>query len=459
MKLANKYELFDPVTTGKVETFVARDLASGERVLVYIFEGGPPPSDPPTSQWALEAFAGMAPVPPGEVIDVGRYTGTAFAYLVTKVPEAEELQKWIAAYESFSQNAPEIQMTPSVSATSSPVSGSVTHPVSPESGLGTAAFFPPSKATDTGSGSPRPRDTQSVPAPVAVPDRIPTRPRESFTGVFQSAGIPVEPGSASVRGNEGKAGEFTSFFRGPFTGQASADTPNLTPRSPEPDSHAGEFTQIFGGGRGDPEEAPAEPSLQNAGLNEPGGFTQLFASPVSAQSSPTYEPPTFPKEEKPVSTENPFVFDKPTWEPQIPAPPQMPVPPRSPFESMPVGIPPLPAGGPSEYTMIVSGGMRSSAPPDEPPIAGGTNPPGASSAGFAMPHAPMFPPVPAPGMPAAPHMPSRPAAPQMPGFAAPAMPKAPEAPKPPVSYLPLILILTVLFFFAVLLVLYFALKH
>jgi hypothetical protein len=52
----------------------------------------------------------------------------------------------------------------------------------------------------------------------------------------------------------------------------------------------------------------------------------------------------------------------------------------------------------------------------------------------------------------------------MPAIAAPAPPKLPKAPKvevpaPPVSYWPLILTLTVLFFVAVLLVLYFVLKH
>lgn len=63
-------------------------------------------------------------------------------------------------------------------------------------------------------------------------------------------------------------------------------------------------------------------------------------------------------------------------------------------------------------------------------------------------------------------MPSLPAIapPPLPAIAAPALPKMPKAPKveipaPPVSYWPLILTLTVLFFVAVLMVLYFVLKH
>jgi hypothetical protein len=56
------------------------------------------------------------------------------------------------------------------------------------------------------------------------------------------------------------------------------------------------------------------------------------------------------------------------------------------------------------------------------------------------------------------------APPPIPAISVPAPPKLPKAPKgaipeAPVSYWPLILTLTVLFFVAVLLVLYFVLKH
>lgn len=453
MKLANKYELFDPLTTGKVETFVARELASGERVLVHVFEGGLPPSDPPTKEWALETFRGLAPPPPGAVIDVGRYPGSPFAYLVTNVPEADALQKWVAAYESYLQKTQEIPLPPEVGGTSTAALKPETHLAIAEPGSITAAFFPPPKALERGPGSPSPKDTKSVPAPTPAVDRIPTRPKESFTGMFQSAGVPAESGNAGERGHQAKAGEFTNFFQGPFTGKALPETPNLTPHVPEPEPRQGEFTQIFGAVREDAQETPAEPSLRHDGpLNEPGGFTQLFASPTSSPTSPRYEPPAFAKEEKPVKSENPFVFDKPTWAPQTPAPPQMPASPRNPLESLPAVIPPLPTGSPSEYTMIISGG-KPPAVPDEPPVAGGTNPPGALAAGFAMPKAPVLPPVPVPKMPAAPQIP------KMPTLAAPKAPQAPDAPKPPVSYWPLILTLTVLFFSAVLLILYFALKH
>jgi len=447
MKLANKYELLDPLTTGAVETFVARELATGQRVLVHVFEGGGSTSDPPTSDWALEGLGKLAPTPPGEVIDVGRYPGSTFAYLVTRVPVGEVLQKWVLAYEAHGQPTPE----PAAVTAAIPSQGG-TRPPGSEPGLGTAVFFSPAKPADTSSTTPKPRDTASTPVPVATPGRTPTRPKESFTGMFQSAGTPVESRNAGAPASDGKSGEFTSFFRGPFTGKAS-ETPNMAPPlpPPEPDSRPGEFTQIFGARRGSPQEAPAEPSVRtDAPLNEPGGFTQLFASPSPASSE--FAAPPLQAEEKPVSSENPFIFDTPTWKPQINTLPPTPAPPKNPFES-------LPAGGPSEYTMIVSGGMRAPAAPDEPPMAAASNPPGAKPAAFAMPKAPAIPPMPVPKMPAAPAMPAVPPTPKMPALAVPKAPQAPDAPKPPMSYLPLILIMTVLFFVGAMLVLYFALKH
>ena len=47
MKFADKYELSDAVTTGRLETFMGRDVGSGERVLVHIFDA--PVKNPTTN--------------------------------------------------------------------------------------------------------------------------------------------------------------------------------------------------------------------------------------------------------------------------------------------------------------------------------------------------------------------------------------------------------------------------
>lgn len=119
---------------------------------------------------------------------------------------------------------------------------------------------------------------------------------------------------------------------------------------------------------------------------------------------------------------------------------------------------PEPEMGPSPYTQIIT--VRPRAAQDE---GGAEKPAGAKGSGFAAPKLPgLTPPVMPPMAP-----------PPMPKVAAPAPPKgvkAPKAPKvdapkfeapppPPVSYWPLVITLTVIVCLAVILVLYFVLKH
>ena len=114
--------------------------------------------------------------------------------------------------------------------------------------------------------------------------------------------------------------------------------------------------------------------------------------------------------------------------------------------------------GPSPYTQIVSRPKQS-----ETEEAEGGQPAGASAAGgkFAAPSMPRIPgaaPPPMPMMPPPPRV-VPPAIPKMTAALAPKGPKIDAPPPPPVSMWPLIITLTVLFFLAVILVLYFVLKH
>ena len=117
---------------------------------------------------------------------------------------------------------------------------------------------------------------------------------------------------------------------------------------------------------------------------------------------------------------------------------------------MPVEAP----SGPSPYTQIISRQKFASADEGE----GGHAPAGGAGAGkFAAPSMPKIPGAAPPSMPKAPPPPTA-----MPKVKAPPAPKAPkiDAPAPPpVSIWPLIITLTVLFFLAVILVLFFALRH
>src|SRR5271157_4250667 len=105
MTFAAKYEILEFLTRGSVETFVARKVATDERVLVYIFECPEQPLNRPTVQWILESFRALAPDPPELVAETGRYDATSYGYLVTKLPEKSALQAWIQSYEARQQAA------------------------------------------------------------------------------------------------------------------------------------------------------------------------------------------------------------------------------------------------------------------------------------------------------------------------------------------------------------------
>jgi hypothetical protein len=538
MKFANKYELFEPVTTGRVETFVAKDLATGERVLLHIFEAPENRPDPPSLQWVLESFRKVAPNPPGPVLHTGRYSGTTYVYLATKLPDSADVQRWAQSYESYVLETQEIAIPPELgapgkSATNKNLSrpnqsqaAESTQTPSPKSpGDFTAAFLglaspakPKAEAHSSGAKDPEgfnfgaeppapkrepgdftrqffsgPHEAQtpaarppaelleekSVPprgdVPRVSPEVQPTKKREgvqspqkpgggpvsvtapspdpgSFTALFRSS-FKLEPDAPSKsvgspgKSDEANAGDFTDFFRGPFDGgRPQAETPNIlpqaidTPEAPNP----GEFTRVFGSAKDGPF---ATPPLQSSAENAPregGAFTQLFPTASQPAAPPLTNAPmqtlqfAAPKSEAPSSKE-------PAWTPPAPLPPKPsiePVPrptiagPPQPAGAthvlssaggLPISIPPPLHAGPSEYTRIISGGMSGSEPP-----------------ALKVPST-----APVPAIPKL-------AVPPPPKFAPPV---AAPAPKPKPSYLPLIIILNVLLFAAILLIVYFAMKH
>jgi len=537
MKFANKYELFEPVTTGRVETFVAKDLASGERVLLHIFEAPENRPDPPSLQWVLESFRKVAPNPPGSVLDTGRYSGTTYVYLATKLPDSADVQRWAQSYESYVLETQEISIPPELGAPAKPATNKNLGPLnqppaqapqtpSPKPpGDFTAAFLglasPPkprpeahsSAAKDTegfnfGSETPAPKrepgdftrqffsgpheaqtfaarppaelsEEKSVPprgdVPRVSPEVQQTRKREgvefpqkpggapvsvtapspdpgSFTALFRSSfksepNAPSESVGSPGKSDQANAGDFTDFFRGPFDGgRPQAETPNIlpqaidTPQAPAP----GEFTRVFGSAKDGPFAAPPLQSSAENTPSEGGAFTQLFRTASQPAAPPLTSAPmqtlefTAPKSEAPSSKE-------PAWTPPAPLPPKPsiePVPrptiagPPQPAGAthvlssaggLPISIPPPLHAGPSEYTRIISGGMSGSEPPT-----------------FKVPST-----APVPAIPKL-------AVPPPPKFAPPA---AVPIPKPKPSYLPLIIILNVLLFVAILLIVYFAMKH
>jgi hypothetical protein len=561
MKFGEKYELLESLTTGAVETFVANDKVRGERVLVHILHGDPQKPNQPTVQWVLDSFRRVAPEPVGLVLETGRYSGTLYAYLVTKLPEETALRAWVKQYRAQARDTQEIPAPPApptpesraatgelavkdlplrpVAVTPVPVFPFPVPPVSPPPASASPVsvtqllrdFDAPAKSAAPSSPL-REAEASSFPVPLppvssaggqsglhAAPPwapesaRTPAPPKtdpnagspaESFRPNFAARDFP-SPVTAPPPKDGPKLGEFTSFFQGPFRGDVPSETPTVTPRQEVPQKPVGDFTSVFGSVKPQKEEPAPAPGI--AGNEPAGSFTGWFTPEISPRMSSTTSPPgppranpnpasglhapdpadsSLPSSTFPAAPKDPFSPPKPASY-VAPPPPIFPVPvpsnppvPRPPavtpqglgsdgatgafsrpvFESAPP--PPEIPSGPSSYTRIISArpsNLADDAGAEAPAKAAG-------SPAFAMPAlavpamaAPPLPPPPVAPKPAfaAPAAPKMPAAPKPP--AAPKVPKVDAAPAPPVSYWPLILILTVLFFAAALLVLYFVLKH
>ncbi|HXO36599.1 MAG TPA: hypothetical protein VN901_30010 [Candidatus Acidoferrales bacterium] len=572
MKFADKYELFEAVTTGRLETFMGEDVGRGERVLVHIFDAPIKKADQPTVLWALESFRTLAPEPPGLVIATGRYGATSYAYLVTQVPDDFALQQWKRAYESSTAETREIPVPQEAVPPEGPAANTLSPandgeksrlaPVSPPAdpptgffglGLPTERDSSPSKesvklggtSSETGAkevgginfgsrqdtlrtepgeftkqffvGSlPAQPPANQVPLKPAAPleasasSALPRdRPADAaapkagnlgpafgpvdaalpdlggFTALFRPSIRPDIPEvndspkrvDAARNIDTGKASDFTKFFQGPFDGERSAEVPDVLPNisSPPRGKVAGEFTQVFGSGKDSPFAAMSSstsPVEQVRGRSEPGSFTRSFAAADNLSS--TLEPLSI-GESKGNGSQKPPLFPEPNWTQPVP-PPAEAVPDPSPIApnltpperrpsiqggatqlfSAPGGHPapslPPPPTGPSEYTRIISGRLAGLISSEEQPVA--EEGPAAAAGGlpaFKMP-AQAVPPAPKIAAPKAPKLPAAPAAPKLP-------PVGGLAPKPKASYLPMIIILNVSLIAAVLLIVYFAIKH
>jgi hypothetical protein len=520
MKFGDKYELLESLTTGGVETFVANDRVRGERVLVHILHCDQQRPNQPTVQWVLETFRRVAPEPAGLVLETGRYSGTLYAYLVTKLPDEDALRGWVRQYKAQARDTQEFpgatpRLTPESQA---PTADAL--PAEPSRAAGPIAQLfrefdlqaksgppsPPPKAieqpsrplpsiglsADQAGVRPVPRWDLETP-PVSVPQKpVPnaSTPADAFRSDFTAKSFPPAPSAPPIKDNGPKPGEFTSFFQGPFRGDRPLETPAVSSSSQQmepPRKTVGDFTAMFG-----PLKPVPEASVPASGIagNEPAGtgFTGFFSPDMPSRTSSTTAPPSpglprvsvdpapvFPAAPKePVVAPQPASYVAPVppiFPTPVPLNPPMPKSPAAPANlpsdnatrafssptSEPAPGPPPPPSGPSAYTQIIS--VKPMNPAEDAagsPKQGGPKSP--ALPGFPMPPMPAMapPPLPPPF-----HMPPPPPVPKI---AAPPPPPAPklakaDIPAPPVSPWPLILTLTVLFVVAVLLVLYFVLKH
>jgi hypothetical protein len=543
MEFSEKYELVESLTTGAVESFVAKTKARGERVLVHILQGEPQRPNQPTVQWVLEAFRKVAPEPVGVVLETGRYSGTAYAYIVTTLPDDTALRAWVGRYNAQNQvtqglvtrevetqdvEAPTTKHFASKnSASEVPSSEPAVKPVPHvpvqftqifrelDSQANRPAPIAPVAETNEAPGEPllsadlprqKPNFEERFPSAVhAAPkwDELARTPPEAKEqpGLVTSAPLPefgaknVPPDSGTSAVHSAKPGEFTNFWQGPFRVDGPPEVPasSLSPLNAQ--KKPGEFTLMFQRGAVTPESPVFTPTVPEQDPSRSGMTNWATHSEIMGQMAKEAAPVAPPSANEPTPIVAPSAKESPALRPPAVLSPQPVIPPAMPLSPafpVPVPVPPKPVAIPVMPPAASTDGATSAfgSAASEPVVAPAQVPegPGAYTRIISTKQTPAEDVAPAEEL-AAPKLPSfaAPSKPAMPAMAAPPLPKipptpkvappqakAPKAPKldapkldaskldaakPPVSYWPIVLTLTVLFFIAVLLVLYFVLKH
>src|SRR5215469_14674672 len=105
MKFAERYEIQEMVTSGRVSTFIARDCNSQEPVVVYTFEVTGTPSADLNTASIIGKFATLAPIPAGIILKAGFDEASSSAFITTKMLDSAVLQQWVGAYHNFVKTA------------------------------------------------------------------------------------------------------------------------------------------------------------------------------------------------------------------------------------------------------------------------------------------------------------------------------------------------------------------
>ena len=276
MKFAERYEIQEMVTSGRVSTFLARDRNSQEPVVVYTFEvTGTTAADLSTAS-IISRFSSLAPSPPGIIVKAGFDQASSSAFLTTKMPEPAALQQWVATYHSFGKTTPPPPAQKTASAAPSDETAEL-------SAADLRAYLAQSSAQKAAQ-----RTTSAPPTPAK---------NESSGSITDIFGIDTPATAAQSQ----SSGEFTRLFR-----ELNAFEPvrsTKPPVAPKPTTSATDanFGQRLGGSPlGQPEPAATPPPPVPAGPESPGAFTREF---LGLPSTPAEPPAASTAVEKPAVKE------------------------------------------------------------------------------------------------------------------------------------------------------------
>lgn len=449
MNLEKNYQLTEVLRDDGVRTVRAREIVGGRLLQVHFF-------NVPGEQALFDQLRGLPLSARRDLLETG-YEGQT-PYIVTDpLPENTTARAWFTALVK----PPEVKRHDGVKAGIWKVGTPMPEPLFPETppsaapavGEFTQMFHAPTvKAPDP---APTPQAaapgafTQMFQAPPAAPEAPPPPAKPApgeFTRMFQAPSVPapsvpevdqfaqmfqkaaaVPEAPVATPPAKPAPGEFTQMFQAPSVPAPAPPMPAPTPLAPAK-AAPGEFTQMF--------QAAPPPAPPVAPAGEVNQATRLFQSPVT----PTAPPPPPPQQQG--ASEFTRFFQSPL-QPQA-LKENRPL--TDPFTAPP---PPPPAPKrPGEFTQTFGN-------PARPPAA--APPLGASATGAFAVQAP--PPVRSSGARGPGEFTQ-----MMSGGSAPTLGQAPAsqppaAGKPASSKLPLMLILGAALLFAILLVVFFALRH
>jgi hypothetical protein len=308
MKFAEKYEILEMVTSGRVSTFLARERASQEPVVVYTFEcAGAGPGDLNTAS-IIARFSSLAPSPPGIIVKAGFDEASSSAFITTKMPDSAALKEWVRAYHAFAAR-------PAVSSPPAPpaarlISGRASDETAELSADDLRAFLAQSNLAQAKPAQSRPAQGQQPKAEevssgtaafsIGGPSAAAPESGSEFTRLFREVNAfqPMRSGDATAAPKPGNATDagFGQRLGGARLGaEESSPVPPVTP--PRSESSPGAFTREFLGISGQAEVSPNPASTTAPPQKEPGAFTKEFL----AASSPGTQTPTGRVRETPPS--------------------------------------------------------------------------------------------------------------------------------------------------------------
>ncbi len=359
--LGGKYQKTEQIVPGPVQTFRAREAATGREVFVHRVSS----TEEQAEQTALLRMLTTVLLRSAEarklVLDFGDDQG--FWYVVTdSEPRCLILREWLQFELNRANSAPAVEKR----APAKPVPA-------PEAPTVQQTKSEPGEFTRMFEAGPRVSAT-----PPSASARTPSPPAENepgeFTRFFQG-GLPPTAGKGELNPEVKRSQDRPS--RGGFVQRPHTPVPPLPQKPTDP----GEFTRIFS----HPASGAPKPTLPER--QEPGEYTRIFGG-GTVSPPPLPRPPAEPPGSR--TADDPLAGTKP-------------------LTAVPAALigPPAAVKGPSEYTMVIQGNrpLREAGSPDSPPPSAATAGPGSAPALPQMPAIPQLT-VPKVSVPKPPAMPA-----------------------------------------------------